>query len=667
MKKIAIITILLISYLSHSQNFKFGKVSKEELQQEEHPTNSDANAAFLFKKQYINFPFNENDGFTQDIKVHERVKIYNKEGFEWATKKIQLYDENSSKRQKVVNLKAYTYTLVNGKVKKTKLKSESVFEKKTNQYWRTRTFTMPGLLEGCIIEYEYIIKSPFLSIDDLVLQEEIPINKLEFDVITPEYFNYNKLVNPKSSFLPKIEETVRDRKETILSTTRSGFATVRTSTDVSSFDFKENVVSIYMYDLPALIKEPFTSNLSSYKTKIAFEYAYYKGPDRSIKNYTTTWDKVAENIYKNEDFGGELKKDKYFKEVIDNLIKETKSDSEKLNLIFNYVQNNIKWNDFVGVLSSKGLKSAFKDKVGNIADVNLMLVAMLRYAGLNANPVLVSTKYNGAPLFPTQSGFNYVICAVEDTNNVTLLDASNPNTKPNIIPEFVINWKGRLVRENGSSTWIELYPKSVSKLMILANYHFNKDLSISGKVREVKTNYEALSFRDDNLSSQSIIQKLENKQSDLTISDLEVENVNSKSKPILNSYEFNIANGPEVIAEKIYLSPLLFFNQKENPFIQDTRVYPVDFVFPRSNKITVGFELPEGYIAEFIPEKTMVSFNDGEASFSYLIKQTANNFQLIATLDINKTLILPEDYKTFKSFYQSVIDKYNEKIVLKKQ
>ena len=65
-----------------------------------------------------------------------------------------------------------------------------------------------------------------------------------------------------------------------------------------------------------------------------------------------------------------------------------------------------------------------------------------------------------------------------------------------------------------------------------------------------------------------------------------------------------------------------FFNQKENPFIQDTRLYPVDFVFPRSNKITVGFELPEGYIAEFVPEKAMVSFNDGEASFSYLIKQT---------------------------------------------
>ncbi|WP_054851926.1 DUF3857 domain-containing protein [Olleya sp. ITB9] len=667
MKKIAIITILLISYLSHSQNFKFGKVSKEELQQEEHPTNSDVNAAFLFKKQYINFPFNENDGFTQDIKVHERVKIYDKEGFEWATKKIQLYDENSSKRQKVVNLKAYTYTLVNGKVKKTKLKSESVFEKKNNQYWRTKTFTMPGLLEGCIIEYEYVIKSPFLSIDDLVLQEEIPINKLEFDVITPEYFNYNKLVNPKSSYIPKIQESKRRRKETISSKSRSGNRTVSSTTTISNFDFTENVIKVYQDDIPGLTKEPYTNNIDSYKTKVALEYAYFRGRDSKVKSYATTWEKIAENINKNENFGGELKKNKYFKEVIDNLISETKSNSEKLNLIFNYVQNNIKWNDFVGVLTSKGLKSAFKDKVGNIADINLMLVSMLRYAGLNANPVLVSTKSNGVPLFPTQSGFNYVICAVEDTDNVILLDASNPNTKPNIIPEFVINWKGRLIRENGSSTWIDLNPKNISKSMILANYHFNEDLSISGKAREVKTNYEALSFRDDNLSSQSIIQKLENKHLGLTISNLEVKNTKSKSKPILNSYEFNIENGPEVIADKLYLSPLLFFNQKENPFIQDTRLYPVDFVFPRSNKITVGFELPEGYIAEFVPEKAMVSFNDGEASFSYLIKQTANNFQLIATLDINKTLILPKDYENFKSFYQLVIDKYNEKIVLKKQ
>ncbi len=36
-------------------------------------------------------------GFMQEREVHQRVKIYNKEGYEWATKKIYLYKGGSVK------------------------------------------------------------------------------------------------------------------------------------------------------------------------------------------------------------------------------------------------------------------------------------------------------------------------------------------------------------------------------------------------------------------------------------------------------------------------------------------------------------------------------------------------------------------------------------------
>jgi hypothetical protein len=64
------------------------------------------------------------------------------------------------------------------------------------------------------------------------------------------------------------------------------------------------------------------------------------------------------------------------------------------------------------ILVMKALK-AYKDKTGNVAEINLMLTAMLRYAGLNANPVLVSTRSNGIAMFPNRTAFNYVIAAVE--------------------------------------------------------------------------------------------------------------------------------------------------------------------------------------------------------------------------------------------------------------
>jgi hypothetical protein len=69
-----------------------------------------------------------------------------------------------------------------------------------------------------------------------------------------------------------------------------------------------------------------------------------------------------------------------------------------------------------------------------------MLTAMLRYANLNANPVLVSTLIKFL-LFPNRSAFNYVIAAIEVADGLILLDATEPFSSPNILPLRVLNWE----------------------------------------------------------------------------------------------------------------------------------------------------------------------------------------------------------------------------------
>ena len=132
MKKLVVLSVLLIAVFAQAQDFKFGKVSKAELEEKAHPILAEANAAVLFKKQYTNFLFSQSDGFTQMTKYYERIKIYNKEGYNWATKKIRLYDENNSSSENIVGLKGYTYTLQNNKIEKGKLKNENIFKEKQN-------------------------------------------------------------------------------------------------------------------------------------------------------------------------------------------------------------------------------------------------------------------------------------------------------------------------------------------------------------------------------------------------------------------------------------------------------------------------------------------------------------------------------------------------------
>ena len=144
------------------------------------------------------------------------------------------------------------------------------------------------------------------------------------------------------------------------------------------------------------------------------------------------------------------------------------------------------------------MKKAYKNKTGNTAEINLMLTAMLRFAGLNANPVLISTRDNGIAFFPSRTAFNYVIAAVETPEGLILLDATEKYSEPNILPLRDLNWIGRLIRKDGTSTEVDLMPKTLSREATNMSVVLKADGSAEGKIRRQLTNYEALEFRKEN-------------------------------------------------------------------------------------------------------------------------------------------------------------------------
>ncbi len=79
MKTIITSVVLLIALNLQAQNFKFGKVSKDELAEKVHPKDPTANAALLFKRESVRFDYRKGDGFIQVRTIHQRIKIYNKE------------------------------------------------------------------------------------------------------------------------------------------------------------------------------------------------------------------------------------------------------------------------------------------------------------------------------------------------------------------------------------------------------------------------------------------------------------------------------------------------------------------------------------------------------------------------------------------------------------
>jgi hypothetical protein len=332
------------------------------------------------------------------------------------------------------------------------------------------------------------------------------------------------------------------------------------------------------------------------------------------------------------------------------------------------VKSKVKWNGYYGYTTDAGVRKAYKEGVGNVGDINLMLVSMLRYAGIGANPVLISTKSHGIPLFPTREGFNYVICFVEDQDVMSLLDATGENATFNTLPVRDLNWQGRVIRENGSSTWIDLTPRKVSKDITSLNVKINPDLSAEGKVRSQKFDYIAKRYRDkySNLSSEAYIKVLEKDKGNLLISNLEVEGKDNLTEPVKITYEYTMDNALEEIGDKLYLSPLLFLITQENPFKQDERKLPIDLMYPMSDKYIINIMMPDGYDVESLPESQAFDFSDNKGFFKYLVNQNRRFLQVNVELNINTSIILPQNYTFFKQFFAQVVEKESEKIVLKK-
>ncbi|GAA3753903.1 hypothetical protein GCM10022422_44890 [Flavobacterium ginsengisoli] len=658
--------ILLFSPKIISQEFKLGKVTVAELEQKVHPKDSSAVAAILFEKGQNVFDYDQDNGFTMQLEVTAKIKIYKKEGYDWATKKIRYYIAGNGSKEKVLISDATTYNLVNGKIEKTKLKGEAEFDEAINKYWAQKVFTMPNVKEGSIVEFKYIIKNNSIgSPRDWNFQSTIPVNYSEFKMYVPEYFVYNR--NFKGYVSPKIIEEKNNRS--IQYTYREGRnGVVSGSASQEKLDFIETRTAYIAENLPALKDENYVNNIDNYTVSLSQELSMTKYPNSPFKTFSTDWNSVVKTIYDYDDFGPELNKTGYFEEDLKKLLVDSKTQEEKIWTIFNHVKSNVKWNNYFGYGCDNGVKKAYKEKTGNIADINLMLTAMLRYSGLTANPVLVSTRSNGIALFPNRTAFNYVIAAVETPNGYILLDASEKFSTPNILPLRVLNWSGRLIRKDGTSEEINLMPEKTSSDNVFMTYNIEADGKVTGKTRRQSVDYNAMITRSkiSNLKEEEYLEKLENGNNKIEISEYSKTNENDILLPMVETYSFTGNNLCELIGEKIYVSPMLFFTNDKNPFKQELREYPVDFSYPFADKYNITIKIPDGFAVETLPAPAAVSMENNLGAFKFNILANGNTLQLSILHQINEAIVSAEKYEMLKEYYKTMIAKETEKIVLKR-
>lgn len=411
--------------------------------------------------------------------------------------------------------------------------------------------------------------------------------------------------------------------------------------------------------------EKFVRNDRNYRTKIGAEL--HSTNFRELRLYSSSWEKIKDRLYENEDFGGELKKTRLAKENMPLNISIINNETEKANAIFNYVKNTFTWNKDRGIYTEDGIKKMIETKIGNAAEINLFLVMMLREAGLKADPLVISTVSNGLINIatPNITNTNFVIAAIQTKDGFHLYDATSKQSSMDQLPPRDWNQFGILVAKDKVQQ-LSMVNAKASFTYLTADAKINDDGSISGTYSDKDTGTYAM-FAKENYDDNSDKYKKQYKENFA----IDFKNIDSKvleNGDFESTMNFSSDNLIDKIGKKMIINPMLFLNKNSNEFDQtETRKYLIDFTssFTRVKKITL--EIPDGYVIEEMPKNKKIVTEDKEIEYSYIAEQKGNKLEVTTITKVLSPDYPKEYYPAFKQIWGVASKQENQVISLVKK
>jgi transglutaminase-like putative cysteine protease len=672
MRNLFVIAVLLLPFLALSQqnklqksNLKFGDIKAKDFEPTAYEVDSSASAVVLADIGQSKFEGN-NDGFFSIVfKHHKRIRIMNKNGFDNASISITVYSQGNTE-EKIDDLEAYTYNIDGEKVVATRLEKSSVFKDRVNKYYTVRKFTFPNLREGSILEYKYTITTPFYRyLRNWEFQGSMPRIWSEYSVSVPSLFDY-VLINQGYRQYDITDANTSNELFNIIVPGESAYE----KTEVVKWEGNvyNNVWAVK--DVPALKDEAYTTSLSNHLQKIEFQLRSIRWPSGKVDDFMGTWMKLADDLLKHENFGATLtKNNSFFDDEINKAITGAADEKEKVAGIYRYVRDNFTCTDHDAIFMSNPLKKTFQNKNGNVADINLLLIAMLKSKGLEAQPVLLSTTDNGKAyeLYPLLTRFNYVIARVKVGEQFFLLDASRDKMGFGKLPTDLYNGYARII-EQPIPNLIDLSPDSLMEAKVTSVFIMNAEdgKGMSGAYTSNLGYYESVSLRDKlaKTTTEEYFKEIKKSYSfEVDLSNTSVDMLKSYDDPAVIKYDFNFSAADDIV----YFNPLLTEAMKDNPFTSANRQYPVEMPYTINKTYVLSMDIPKGYVVEELPKSSRVKLNDDEGMFEYLISSNGTTIQFRSRLLISKATFEKEDYEVLRNFFSMIVKKHSELVVLKKK
>jgi len=591
---------LALSFAANAQDKDWRPVSPEDLASKNSVVEPDADAEAIFWE--VRVDDSSTDGLT--LRHYVRVKIFNEKGRDQFSKRDIPFVKGS--RIKDVDARV---TKPDGSV--VYLKKEDVLEreivKANGLKLKAKTFALPGVDVGSIVEYRYreVIENAEANMR-LIFQHDIPVRTISY-FVKPFSGDRGMYFQPFNVGDTKFEND------------KGGFYRAT------------------MNNVPAFREEP--SMLPEDEVR-SWIYIYYardvpKTAAEYWKNMSRAFYEVSKTSFKMND---------EVKDAAVQAIGDASTDDEKLKRLYDYARaqiKNISYTPHVSDDDRKKVRDAktpgdtLKLKMGTSGDIDTLFGTLAKAAGYD---VRMALSGNRSELF-----FNPAI-----TNVNLMLGSSSIAVKVGsdwrlfspgeyFSPYGMMGWveegQDALVTDPKELIWqkIPLAESDKSSVVRTGQFKLLEDGTLEGEGRFVYTGHWSESEKERNYGDSDA--EMEKTLKDVIhrrisgsaeVESFTVENANDRDKPFTYTFKIKVPGYAVRTGKRLFLQPNVFEHGAQPLFTASTRKYDVYIDYPYSYQDDLTIELPDGFALEDADAPRAIKDQQGIGSHTTHLA-TANN------------------------------------------
>ena len=509
-----------------------------------------------------------------------------------------------------------------------------------------KTFTLPNVVPGTIIEYRYMTEWPQTSLrtNRWALQREMPLQHASF-YIRPWRTDVGSVCTTTGLAKGMVPQNIRDHYE---------FAIDK---------------------MPAFEGEPYSPPEEELKPRIEFFYVRSK-PEQYWKDAAEEWGKWAEDYIGNR---------KGIAKAANEITAGATTSEDKLRKLYARVQQirNLSYEPEkteqeekrAKLKDNNDIEDVWRNGYGYSGEINKLFAGLARAAGFEAHIVYVSSRkeIHFSQQLPDgdQLSDSLVVVRVDGTDRYF-----DPGTR--FAPYGVLAWEnttvaGMRIKNKKEWEWVVTPDQSVAGSVTSRSADLKLvDGVVKGTATITYRGQEALYHRiaamnnDDAENRKTFEDAMKAMLPDASVVKMtNVENLAATDEPLIITYDLELPNLGTLAGSRAVVPISLFEAASKNPFAVAQRKYPIFYDFQSETDDTVTLAVPDEYAVESVPNP--VNIDIGALTYNVKHAQQGSSVMLERKMLVKTLGIGSQHYETLKKFYGARVTADHDAVVLKKK